>query len=329
MAQPNSRATLKNYCLRQLGHPVIEINVDEDQLDDNIDDALQFYQEYHFDATQSLMLKHKVTATTITFTGAPASAFTAGEKITGGTSNATAIVIDEPTTTTLRLKKMKDTNGHANNASGAIFQAAETVTGSSSGASGTVDSISVGDLDNHYIPIDDSIIGVKRVLPFDHAQSDVNMFDVRYQMHLNDIYDLGSTSLINYDFAQRRISQLEDIFNQAPQFSYSRHMDQLHLQIDWADDEAEVDKFILVDAYKIIDPTTYTQVYNDMFLKRYLTQLFKRQWGSNLIKFEGMQLPGGVTMNGRQLYDDAIQEIQRIEEEMQLRYQLPDDFMVG
>jgi hypothetical protein len=329
MATPTSRSTLKEYCLRELGAPVLEINLDEDQCDDRIDEALQLYQEYHFDGTYKTILKHLATASTLTFSTAPASAFTAGETLTGGTSGATSKVIDEPTTTTLRFKKIKDSNGYANNDSSAIYQAAETVTGSSSGATGTVSTVSLGDLDNRWIPISDAIIGVQRVFPFNHALSDVNMFDVRYQMHLNDIYDLSSMSLINYDFAQRRISQLEDIFNQAPQFLYNRHMDRLYLDVDWDDDEVVEGKFILVDCYRITDPSSYSQVYNDIFLKKYTTQLFKRQWGSNLIKFEGMQLPGGITLNGRQLYDDAQQEITKLEEEMMLRYQLPDDFMVG
>ena len=106
-------------------------------------------------------------------------------------------------------------------------------------------------------------------------------------------------------------------------------MDRLYLDIDWADQEAQVDKWLVIEAYKIIDPGSFSQIYNDIFLKKYTTSLFKKQWGSNLIKFEGMQLPGGVTLNGRQMYDDAQQELERIEEELQLKYQLPDDFMVG
>ena len=329
MAQPNSRATLKDYCLRQLGAPVLEINVDDDQIEDRIDDALQYFQEYHFDGTQKLLLKHKVTASTIDFYDVPASDnFTAGEKLVGGSSNTSAIFVDKPDSNTARIKFIRNTNGELD--ATATFTQGETITGQSSGNTGRYNgTATVGDIDNQYLPVDDSIIGIERVFPFNHAQTDVNMFDVRYQLHLNDIYDLGSTSLINYDFAQRRISQLEDMFNQAPRFAYNRHMDRLYLDIDWADAEADVDKYVMFEAYKIVDPGSYTQVYNDMFLKMYLTQLIKRQWGANLIKFEGMQLPGGVTLNGRQLYDDAQQELTRIEEEMQLRYQLPDDFMVG
>ena len=339
MATPNSRQTLKDYCLRQLGHPVLEVNVDDDQLEDRIDDALQIFQDYHFDGTQKLLLKHQVTGTTINLVTlpAPSGTFNNGEIITGSTSNATAVIVktNEDTTTgsgsttQLIVKKCKDANGFANNDTSALFTQSETITGKSSGVTAKFNTISIGDVDNHYLPVDDSIIGIEQVFAFDHAMNDVNMFDVRYQLHLNDIYDLSSSSLQNYDFTQRHISYLENIFNQAPRFSFNRHTDRLLLDIDWDDDEAAVDKIILFEVYKIVDPNTYTQVYNDLFLKKYLTSLFKRQWGSNLIKFEGMQLPGGITLNGRQLYDDAVQELERIDEEMQLKYQLPDDFMVG
>lgn len=248
MAKPSTRLTLKQYCLRQLGYPVIEINVDEDQLEDRIDEALQFYQEYHYDGVEKLYLKHQITADDVT---------------------------------------------------------------------------------NEYVPIDDSIIGVEKVLPFNTTGSRVNMFDVRYQMHLNDLYDLSKASLVNYSLAMRHVALIEDLFSQAPQFRYNRHTDRLYLDIDWTGKEIEVGDYILVEAYKILDPDTYTNVYNDMFLKRYTTALFKRQWGANLIKFDGMQLPGGITLNGRQLFDDATREIEQIEQEVQLRFELPVDFMVG
>tara|TARA_B100000686_G_C16782796_1_gene973100 strand:+ start:567 stop:1562 length:996 start_codon:yes stop_codon:yes gene_type:complete len=331
MATPNSRQTLKDFCLRQLGHPVLEINVDDDQLEDRIDDALQVFQDYHFDGTQKLLLKHKVTGSTMNLKASPApGTFTDGETITGASSGATAVVSSTTDSTTLIIRTIKKSDGKLiEGETAGSFTAEEKITGGSSSAEAYVSSLTLGDVDNQWIPIDDSIIGVEQVFPFDHAQTDVNMFDIRYQIHLNDIYDMGINSLINYDFAQRRISQLEDIFNQAPRFRYNRHMDRLYLDIDWADQEAKVDKWLVIEAYKIIDPGSFSQIYNDIFLKKYTTSLFKKQWGSNLIKFEGMQLPGGVTLNGRQMYDDAQQELERIEEELQLKYQLPDDFMVG
>ena len=331
MASPNSRQTLKDYCLRQLGHPVLEINVDDDQLEDRIDDAFQMFQEYHFDGTQKLLLKHKITGTTLNLFDSPTpGTFTDGETITGSALGVTAKVVSTVDSNTLTIKKIRKADGsQIDGDANSAFQTGTTITGSASGATANVLNLELGDTDNQYIPIDDSIVGIEQVFAFDHAQSDVNMFDVRYQLHLNDIYDLSTTSIVSYDFAQRRISHLEDIFNQAPRFGFNRHTDRLYLDIDWAEDEANVGKFVLIEAYKILDPNTFSQVYNDIFLKKYTTSLFKRQWGANLIKFEGLQLPGGVTLNGRQLYDDASQELERLDEEMQLKYQLPDDFMVG
>ena len=329
MASPNSRQTLKDYCLRQLGAPVLEINVDDSQLEDRIDDALQIFQEYHFDGTQKVLLKHKITGTEVDVYDSPGLSgdFSVGETIKGSSSGVTAKFVNKVDTNTITVKQLKNAKGVAD--ANATFSVTEELVGQSSGVTGRFLTIRTGDVDNQYLPIDDSIIGIERVLPFDHANADVNMFDVRYQLHLNDLYDLSSASLTNYSLSQQRISQLEDIFNQAPRFAFNRHTDRLYLDIDWADDEATVGKYVVIEAYKILDPSTWSQVYNDLFLKKYLTQLFKKQWGANLIKFEGMQLPGGVTLNGRQLYDDAVTELERIDEDMQLRYQLPDDFMVG
>jgi hypothetical protein len=211
MANPSTRQELIDYALRRLGSPVIEINVDDDQIEDRVDDALQFYQEYHSDATMRVYLKHQITA---------------------------------------------------------------------------------DDVSNGYVSINDNILYVKRVFPIGDSQSSINMFSVKYQLHLNDIYDLSYIGdLMYYEMVQSYISLLE--------------------------------------CMRIVDPSTYSDVYNDMFLKQYLTALIKQQWGANLIKFEGMQLPGGVTLNGRQLFDDATEEIRQIREQMQLNYEMPVDFYVG
>ena len=155
------------------------------------------------------------------------------------------------------------------------------------------------------------------------------MFSVNYQYALNDLYTMGSmSSMKNYTFSQQRISMIHNLFHTMPRFRFNRHMDRLYLDIDWGAD-VKIDDWIVAEAYAIVDPSSYSDVWGDMFLKKYVTSLFKKQWGQNLIKFEGMQLPGGITLNGRQLYDDANTELERIEEEVQLKYQLPDDFMVG
>lgn len=249
MANPSSRQGLVEYCLRRLGAPVIEINVDDDQIEDRIDDALQFYQEYHHDATLRVYLKHEVTA---------------------------------------------------------------------------------DDIANKYIPINDNIIYVKRVLPLRGESSSVSMFDVEYQLHMNDLYDVSYIGdLVHYEMVQQYISLLDMKLNGSGEFTrYNRHMNLLHIDIDW-EGSVEVGDYIIVECQRIVDPSSYSDVYNDMFLKQYATALLKQQWGANLIKFEGMQLPGGVTLNGRQIFDDATTELQTIREQMQLNYETPVDFYVG
>jgi len=248
MAVPNSRQTLIDYCLRTLGEPVLEVNVDEDQLSDRIDEALQFYQEYHSDAIYKVYHKHQITAADIT---------------------------------------------------------------------------------NEYISIPDAITTVQRIFPLNDENSSINMFDARYQIHLNDIFDLRNAgALSNYYQTQQYMSTIDLLLNGTEQVRFNRHMNRLYIDADWGEDLKEND-YVIVDAYRIVDPDTHTDVYNDMFLKRYAVALIKKQWGANLIKFEGMQLPGGVTLNGRQLYDDAVTEIAAVEEQMQLKYEMPPDFFMG
>lgn len=248
MAVPNSRQTLIDYCLRTLGEPVLEVNIDEDQLNDRIDEALQFYQEYHSDAIYKVYHKHQITAADIT---------------------------------------------------------------------------------NEYISIPDAITTVQRIFPLNDENSSINMFDARYQIHLNDIFDLRNAgALSNYYQTQQYMSTIDLLLNGTEQVRFNRHMNRLYIDADWGEDLKEND-YVIVDAYRIVDPDTHTDVYNDMFLKRYAVALIKKQWGANLIKFEGMQLPGGVTLNGRQLYDDAVTEIAAVEEQMQLKYEMPPDFFMG
>ena len=249
MAIPNSRQTLIDYCLRRLGAPVLDINVDDDQISDRVDDALQFYQEYHSDATMRTYLKHQLTSTDIT---------------------------------------------------------------------------------NRYISITDNILFIKSVFPLSRQSSSISMFDVKYQLHLNDMYDLSYIGdLVHYEMIQQYMSLLDLTLNGGNTITrFNRHMNRLFLDIDWEADIKEGD-YVIVECMIIVDPQTYPDVYNDMFLKQYVTQLIKQQWGANLIKFEGMQLPGGVTLNGRQIFDDASTELEKIREQMQLSYETPVDFFIG
>lgn len=249
MAAVTSRTEFKNYCLRKLGSPVIQINIADEQVDDRIDDALEFYQDYHFDATESTYVKHQITSTDIT---------------------------------------------------------------------------------NGYIPIPAANIGVKRVIPFylGDNQSSTNMFDVRYQMFLNDVYSLTSTEMLTYELTQSHIQLINNMMQGQIPIRFNRHMNRLHLDINWSQD-LKVDQYIIVEVMKILDPDAFTDVWNDRWLKRYGTALIKKQWGENVSKYDGITMPGGVTFNGQRLIDEASEEIQRLEEEMSLAYELPVDFAIG
>ena len=247
MASVTTREQLRDYCLRRLGSPVVEINVDDDQIEDRIDDAFQFYREYHFDAVEKVYLKHQITAE---------------------------------------------------------------------------------DLANQYIPIPDAVVGVERILPFTNRSDGTNIFSIRYQILINDLYSLMSTNLIYYYQVKQELELINQVLVGIKPIRFNRHMNRLYIDQSWPDD-VPAGSFIIVECWRILDPDTYRDVYNDMFLKRYCTALIKRQWGENLKKFQGVQLPGGVTINADQIYQDALEEIKQIEAEMQSRFELPVDFFTG
>jgi len=249
MAVPTTRQTLIDYCLRRLGQPVIEINVDTDQVEDRVDDALAMYREFHDDATVRTFLKHEVTQT---------------------------------------------------------------------------------DIDNGYIPISSNIPYITKVYPLNPTYSNVNMFDIRYQMMLNSLGDFMQFAggMSYYYQLEQYLDYLDNLLTGQPIVTFSRNQNRLYLHGNFEDKDVIAGQFIIAEVYEFIDESTYN-VWNDIFVKDYTTQLIKQQWGSNLIKFEGMQLPGGVTMNGRQLYDDATQELQRLEEKMRLEYEMPVSFFMG
>lgn len=237
----NNREDFKNYCLRRLGAPVIDINVDNEQIEDRIDDAIKYYQDYHFDGSNKVFFKHKITAT---------------------------------------------------------------------------------DIANKYIPLSNDWIGVNRILNLSTTYGSKGLFDIRYQMHLNDFFNTSSHNLSSYVTTMSHISLLEEILNSAKPIRFNRHINKLFIDMDWTNDVNE-GEFIVVEGYQGTDPETYSDVWNDMWLQRYTTALIKRQWGQNLSKFEGMQLPGGVTFNGAKLYDEAVEEINKLEEEMIDSFSLP------
>ena len=270
MANPNSRANLKEYCLRTLGKPVIDINVDDDQVDDRIDEALQYFAQYHYDGVERMYLKHQITQA----------------EIDRAATNTTTTATDKA-----------DNSITANWLEGKGF-----------------------------IPVPDSVLSVVKVFDFTD-KANLNLFDVRYQLRLNDLYDFSSTSVLHYQMTMQHLDFLDHILVGEKPLRFNQHMNRLYIDMDW--NEAVAGEYLVLDSYAIADPSSYTKVYNDSFLKRYLTSLIKRQWGMNLIKFQGVKLPGGIELNGRQLYDDAQKEIDTIMEQMPTYYEMPPLDMIG
>jgi hypothetical protein len=323
MAIPNSRETLKQYALRALGAPVLEINVDDDQIEDRIDEALEVFRLYHYDGIEKVYLKHQITPSKLTIVGSNAKSFVG--TITGSTSKArTSLVPIEYTTTFVNIIYVCRTFG--------TFVAGETIT-DSEGHTATVasgDFFIAGDTDNGWVPVPDAVYGVSRVLPiFQGTSSSRSIFDLQYQLRLNDLYDLSSTSLIYYTTVMQHLSTLDLLLNGKPIYRFNRLQNKLFLDLDWKNNsKVQVGDFIVVECYRALDPIEFTKVWNEIWLKHYVTALFKKQWAVNIKKFSGLQLPGGVTLDGDKLYDEAMTEIKDLEDEIQNK-SAPLDFFLG
>jgi hypothetical protein len=319
MSSPSSRQNLIDYCLRSLGHPVLEINVDDDQLEDRVDEAIQFYRDFHYDAVEAVYLKEQVTASLIQITGVNAASFSIGEKITGSTSGATTFVHANVSANRVNVKNTAGT-----------FTPGETIVGASSGTSATLSTITLGNFDNKYVTLNDSVLSVVRTLPLSSRSNSISFFDAKYQLLLNNIQSLTNTDIQYYTMLKMHINMINDLMTGQKPIRFNRHMNRLHIDLTWGDGgDLAIGDYIIIEAYRSLDPDTYTDVYNDGFLKRYTTALIKRQWGINLKKFEGVQLPGGVTLNGQKIFDEAMEEIKELKEEVKSTYELPVDFFTG
>lgn len=326
MSAPASRQGLIDYCLRRLGHPVTEINVDDDQVNDRIDDAFQFYQDFHYDAIEKIYMKHKVTASQIILATSNATSFQKNEVIVGlsSSSRATVYVYDSVYGATSSYSTSLVIQGIT-----ADFTTGETIVGLTSGFSSTVVRSITGDVDNGYITVPDGITGIVRIMPFSATNTGLDyMFDLRYQLRLNDLFDLMNTSIIYYQQVKSHLSMINMLLVGEKSFHFQRHMDRVYVDMRWGSD-VRIGEYMLVECYRILDPDQWTQVYNDRFLKRYATALIKKQWGENIKKFGGIQMPGGVTLNGQIIYDEAVEEIDKLENEMQSTYVEPPNFQVG
>ena len=324
MAALSSRQDLIDYCLRRLGFPVIEINVDEDQISDRIDDALQFWYEYHFDGRQKTFISHKITGDTVNLASALTGNYIVGETLTGLTSGATTVI-----------KEIESLNRFITEDTKGTFVASENVRGSISNYSAALHAttfFTAGDMSNKYISIGNGVLFITRMFNFGGAATsttkDGQLFDLMYQFRQNDLYNLLGSDMIYYTAVQSHLSTLEQLLVNQRQIRFNRKMNRVYIDTDW-DLTFNPGDYVILESYSIVDPTEFSEVYDDMFLKKYATALIKRQWGENMKKFGGILLPGGVTLNGDKIYEEAIVEIEKIEQDMQLKYELPPTFMIG
>ena len=279
MAKPSTRQELIDYCLRQLGAPVLEINVADEQIDDLVDDAIQFFNERHYDGVERMYLKYKITE----------------EDINRGSATGTDGVGIVTTTGTSTIVGAATT-----------FNYYET---------------------SNYIQIPDSVIGVEKIFKLDTSSISGGMFSIKYQLFLNDLYYFNSVELMQYSMVKSYLEDIDFLLTTDKQIRFNKRSNRMYLDIDWG--SQTVGDFLVIDCYRAMDPANYSKIYNDSFVKKYLTALIKRQWGSNMMKFSGTRLPGGIELNGRQYYEDAEREIEDIKQRMSTEYEIPPLDFIG
>jgi len=271
MAIPTTKSTFKEYCLRNLGKGVIDINVSDDQVDDRVDEALQYFAQYHYDGIEKVYLKHQITQADV-------------DRAASNDTTTATDTIDNSITASF-------TEGKG------------------------------------FIPMPSAVVSVIQIFPFDDIATN-NMFDIRYQLRLNDLYDFSSTSIMHYQMTMEHLDFLSHILVGEKPIRFNQHQNRLYIDMDFEND-IDVGEFIIIECYRKIDPATYTDIFDDIYLKRYATALIKRQWGANLSKFSGVAMLGGVTMNGETIYSQAQEELEKLEEQIQLSFETPIDYMVG
>ena len=279
MAQPSSREGLIDYAKRQLGFRLLEINVADEQFQDLLDDAIQIYQERHYDGIARMYLKYKITQ----------------DDIDRGQARGGDSTLGITTTTTTSTVGLSTT-----------FNIEEN---------------------NNYIQMPPSVIGVNQIFKVRSDTVYDGLFNIRYQLFLNDLYAFGSIDLLQYAMVQTKLEDITFLLNPDVRYRFNIRQDRLYIDVDWA--QINKDDYFVIDCFRILDPDDFTKVYNDQFLKRYFTALCKRQWGQNLIKFQGVQLPGGIQLNGRQIYDDGVAELAEIRAKMASDYEMPPLDMIG
>jgi|TARA_B100000035_G_C21036502_1_gene571274 hypothetical protein len=286
MANPASRQELVDYAKRQLGYPVLEINLADEQIEDLLDDTIQMYQNRHMDGVELMYLKYKVDQQFIDAVGAGGDSNVVGITTTSTTANITGVGSTGVGITTFRFEETQN-----------------------------------------FIQIPDAVIGIEKVWKLDNRAISTNMFSVNYQLFLNEIYWFSSTELLNYTMTKRYLEDINFILHPDKQIRFNRRQNRLYIDTDAG--SLKQDDYLIIQCYRALDPNEFTKVYNDPFLKRYFTALMKRQWGQNMMKFRGVKLPGGVELNGRELYEDGQRELVALEEAMFNTYELPPMDMIG
>jgi len=280
MAKPSTRQELIDYCLRKLGAPVLEINVDDDQIDDLVDDALQYFNERHFDGVERMYLKYKITQADI-------------DRCRAKNTDGVGVVT---TTASATIAGYGTTN----------FTWYEN---------------------SNFIQVPDSVIGIEKIFKFDTSSISGGMFSIKYQLFLNDLYYFNSVELLQYAMVKSYLEDIDFLLSPDKQVRFNKRQNRLYIDIDWGSQAAG--NFLVLECYRALDPNDFSKVWNDSFVKKYLTALIKKQWGQNLIKFRGVKLPGGIELNGREIYEDALKELDDIKSVMANEYELPPYDFIG
>ena len=345
MAEPTTKTEFKAWCKRKLGYPVIDINVDDDQVDDRVDEAIQFWNTFMQNGQQRVYLKHQLTADDVnrakTNTSETATAIGTGASNATTSTLAGAVLINATSVTLADATNFPTTGSitiaaDSPNAAETVAYSAKTgnvlTTSALANAHGTAVAVTLNvtadwGITQGYLPMPDGVLSVLRILPFTD-RGNLNMFDIRYQLRLNDLYDFSDISVIHYQMTMWQLDLLDMLLVGEKPIEFSQTTDRLYINMDWSSD-LDVDEYIIMECYRKLNAAEYTKAYNDFWLKRYATALIKRQWGENLIKFQGVTLLGGVSMNGETIYNEAIREIGELETEGRLVWEEPLLFDIG
>ena len=345
MAEPTTRTEFKAWCKRKLGYPVIDINVDDDQLDDRVDEAIQYWNTFMQNGQQRMYLKHILTTDDVKRSASNAEE-TATAKGTGSSEVSTSVlssdVLAAATSVTLLDASTFPSEGEIKIAADGTNVEEIVAYSAKSGNVLTTSALTYNHLETSvvtlnvtatwgigqdYIPMPDGILSVLRILPFTD-RGNLNMFDIRYQLRLNDLYDFSDISVIHYQMTMWQLDLLDMLLVGEKPINFNMHSGRLYIDMSWGDD-MDVGEYLIIECYRKLNTAEYTSAFNDLFLKRYATALIKRQWGENLIKFQGVTMLGGVQMNGETIYNEAIREITQLEEQGRLTWEEPTMFDIG